>query len=154
LEGDVVDVYNAHIKKSGNWSGNTLKGLIGLMLLPFRPLMVLIALIFSPRQTPEMQEVIVLRVENAVGRLIEARIEADIHGAGVRLGDHVTLWGQYRSGVLIVRRGYNHSSGADIRMSGGGGVTQIVQIFAIIVIILFLMSICSLMSSFRVFTPF
>lgn len=124
------------------------------MMLPFRPLMVLMALIFSPRQTPEMQEVIVLRVEDAGGKLTEARIEADIHGAGVRLGDHVTLWGQYRSGVLIVQRGYNHSSGADIRMSGSGGVTQIVQIFAIVVILLFLLTICSLMSSFRVFAPF
>ncbi len=117
-------------------------------------MMVLMAVIFGQRQAPEWQDVIVLRVEDAGGRLTEARIEADLHGAGVRLGDHVTLWGQYRGGVLIVRRGYNHSSGADIRMSASGGVTQVAQSFAILVIIVFLLIICSFMSSFRVFTPF
>lgn len=155
LEGNVIDVFEMKMRKTGEWSGTVLKGLIALLILPFRPLMILMGLIFGLRSTAEIQEVIVLRVEDAAtGHITEARIETDMRGAGVRLGDHVALWGQYRGGVLIVSRGYNYNAGAEIRMSGSIGLTQVVQILAIVVIVIFLLALCSFMSSFRVFTPF
>jgi len=101
------------MKKS---SGNALKWIVAIILLPFRPLMVIMPIIFGNHSSPEFQEVIVLRVEALTGILSEARIESEIQGAGVRLGDKVALWGSYRAGILIVIRGYNYTTGADIRL--------------------------------------
>jgi hypothetical protein len=44
----------------------------------------------------------------------EARIEGDLAGGQPRLHQKVSLWGRYRGGLLIVKRGYNHDTGAEI----------------------------------------
>jgi hypothetical protein len=44
----------------------------------------------------------------------EARVEGDLAGGQPRLSQKVSLWGRYRGGVLIVNRGYNHDTSAEI----------------------------------------
>lgn len=154
LAGVVLSVSHTQMRKSGDWTGTTLKGLLALIALPFRPLMVLTALLFGQRSTPEFQEVTVLRVEDIAGRPVQARIEAEIRGAVVELGDEVELWGHYRNGVLIVSRGYNSSTNAEIRLHKGIDLGKGFQILAIIVIVFLLIGLCSLLTSYRPLTPF
>lgn len=46
----------------------------------------------------------------------EARVEGDLVGSQPRLHQKVSLWGPYRNGLLIVNRGYNHDTRAEIRV--------------------------------------
>src|SRR5712691_2392168 len=46
----------------------------------------------------------------------EARVEGDLVGSQPSLHQKVSLWGHYRKGLLIVNRGYNHDTKAEIRV--------------------------------------
>lgn len=55
-----------------------------------------------------------LRIRNAAGEQKDARLEGYLTGANLTLGDKVVLWGWDRKGVLIIRKGYNHTSKSSI----------------------------------------
>src|SRR5947209_1113239 len=57
-----------------------------------------------------------IRVRRTDGTQREARLEGDLVGAGTGLGDEVSLWGRDSSGTLVVKRAYNHTTGAEIRI--------------------------------------
>jgi hypothetical protein len=46
----------------------------------------------------------------------EARVEGDLIGSQPSLRQQISLWGRYRGGVLIVKRGYNHNTKAEIHV--------------------------------------
>ncbi len=119
-----------------------------MILLFVQPLLILAALIFKGRGPREMVEVVVLRVQDSAGRTSEARIEREMRGAGVRLGDSVALWGHFRGSLLYVRGGFNHTTGAELRLgsgsSGGSGpgiAGRVVLIVLAAIIILFVLSL-------------
>ena len=57
-----------------------------------------------------------VRVRRQDGAEREARLEGNIVGGSISLGDPVSIWGKDVSGTLIVQRAYNHSTGAEIRL--------------------------------------
>jgi hypothetical protein len=55
------------------------------------------------------------QIERAADKAIyEARVEGDLVGSQPSLHQKVSLWGHYRKGLLIVNRGYNHDTKAEI----------------------------------------
>jgi len=50
------------------------------------------------------------------GAKCEARVEGDLTGSQPSLRQPVSLWGHYRGGTLIVSRGYNHDTKAEIHV--------------------------------------
>lgn len=57
-----------------------------------------------------------VRVRRDDGAEREARMEGEIVGGSVSLGDPASFWGTDVSGTLIVDRAYNHKTGAEIRV--------------------------------------
>ncbi len=56
------------------------------------------------------------RVRKADGTLHDVRFEGDLVRSRIALGDRVSLRGSERNGVLIVKQGYNHTTGGEIRV--------------------------------------
>lgn len=46
----------------------------------------------------------------------QARIEGELEGAMMSQGDDIALWGPYRHGVLVAKRGYDYTYQAQIRL--------------------------------------
>ena len=84
-------------------------------MLPFRPLMGLATLVLGGG-SKETQEVYLIRVQDAGGGVQVARIEKNIGGATLDMGDYVSIWGFSRGGVCVVRRAFNHSVGAEVKL--------------------------------------
>ena len=59
--------------------------------------------------------VIRLRTHNGMHR--DARLDGEPRGALLVTGDNLFLWGRYRRGMFVVRRGFNHTSEAEIYSS-------------------------------------
>lgn len=91
-----------------------LKGLIGCLLLPFRPLIVLSALLFGGKRPKEKTTHYVARLECADGSFCEARFERELRGARMSVGDYISVWGSMRAGVVVASHAYNHSVRAEI----------------------------------------
>jgi len=66
------------------------------------------------QQAREKVHVTTLRIRTQNEEQKDARIEGYLKGANLTLGDQVSLWGWHRKGILIVRRGYNHTSKGDV----------------------------------------
>lgn len=116
LEGEVEDIREIEVAAPKNWAGGTAKTGLALILLPLHPLLVLGGLLFRGSSPKKTQKHYILGIRRSDGREEQARIEGDPLGALPRRGDHVSLWGSPRYGVLVVRRGYNHSVHAEIRV--------------------------------------
>lgn len=80
--------------------------------------MMLSAWILRGRSPTENQPVFILRIERDDGELEQARIESDLDGATMDLGDRVSIWGKRRGGVTIVSKAFNHTIGAEVRLKG------------------------------------
>jgi hypothetical protein len=99
LEGEVVDVREVqNLVRDGCLVG-TLRAIAG-----------------AGRALREHQTVFLVRVRRADGAEEQSRIEKDVVAAMPSLGDYVSLWGRRRYGVLVIRRGYNHSVSGEIRV--------------------------------------
>ncbi len=116
VEGTVVDT--SQIQVSVKPRTGFFRGLLGVLLLVFRPAMVLAAWVLRGRTPAEHQTVLVLRIERDDGGLEQARIESDLDGATMDLGDRVSIWGKRRAGVVIVKYAFNHTVGAEVRLKG------------------------------------
>lgn len=114
LEGKIVaPPIRDTIERPSDWSHFVLRALVFPFLFPF-----LIRSIFATSKTPKpTMTVNVVRVERFSDRTIgEARFEGDLISGIPGLGDHVSLWGSRRSGTIIVKRAYNHGTGAQINI--------------------------------------
>jgi hypothetical protein len=61
--------------------------------------------------------VTLLRIRTSDGTQRDARLRGHLTGANLTLGDKVSLWGWKRRGMLVVRRGFNHTSKSVISSS-------------------------------------
>ena len=116
LEGRVVDT--SQIQISVKPRIGFFRAFFGIILLIFRPAMVLAAWVLRGRSPTESQPVFIVRIERADGGLEQARIESDLVGATMDLGDHVSIWGERRGGVIVVKHAFNHTIGAEVRLRG------------------------------------
>jgi hypothetical protein len=110
----VVDTSQIQISakpKTGFFSG-----LLGILLTILRPAVMLSAWILHGRRSPEYQTVFILRIERDDGGVEQARIESDLDGATMDLGDRVSIWGKRRGGVTVVSKAFNHTIGAEVRL--------------------------------------
>lgn len=114
VEGTVVDT--SQIQISVKSRTGFFRGILGLLLFAFRPGMVLSAWVLRGRSSPEHQPVFILRIERDDGRVEQARIESDLYGATMDLGDRVSIWGKRRGGVAVVSKAFNHTIGAEVRL--------------------------------------
>lgn len=78
--------------------------------------MVLAAWVLRGRSPTERETVLIIRIERDDGGLEQARIESDLIGATMDLGDHVSIWGEHRGGVVVVKHAFNHTIGAEVRL--------------------------------------
>ena len=98
----------------GDVAGGVTKGLVGCLLLPFQPLLVISALIFRGRSPKEKQVNYVVRVNCVDGGIRVARFDRELRKATIAAGDYVSIWGEQRAGVVKAYRAYNHSVSAEI----------------------------------------
>jgi hypothetical protein len=82
--------------------------------------------------------VIRLRTHNGIHR--DARLDGEPRGALLATGDNLLLWGRYRRGVFVVRKGFNHTSEAEIYSSerGAASLTSLIVLGALLIILLVL----------------
>ena len=128
------------MKAPRDWAGGILRNAFALVLLPFRPAMVLASMIFGSRKPTEHQTVYVVRVQQANGRISQVRIEHEIVGATVDLGDYVSIWGKERAGVIVVTRAYSHTVGAEVRLKPN--LDHIVGIIVLCVVLFVVIFAC------------
>lgn len=140
----MVDTREIQVKAPRDWAGTTLRGVLTLALLPLRPLMVLSAWVMG-RRPKEHQTVYLVRVQRSDGTVEQARVEQDIVGATMDLGDYVSIWGRDQEGVTIVQRAYNHTVGAEVRLRREMG--PVISVIILVAIILFAIFICVAISN-------
>jgi hypothetical protein len=64
----------------------------------------------------EHKNVHVLRVQKTDGTAVMARIEHDMVGATIDMGDYVSIWGDTSGGVVIVKLAFNHTVNGEVRL--------------------------------------
>jgi hypothetical protein len=114
LEGVVENVQQVQMPVEIGCLAGAARGVLGLLMLAFKPLLVLAGWLFGGGRQQEMQTVYILTVTRPDGTVAQARMEGECRGALPALGHPVSLWGSWRHGVLAVRTGFNHFVNADI----------------------------------------
>jgi hypothetical protein len=83
----------------------------------------------------------VVRVRSTNGAQKDIRMEGHFTGVNVALGDIVSLWGYRRKGLLIFRKGYNHTSDGPIQTTVTGQATKgtllFIAVIALIIVFAF-----------------
>jgi hypothetical protein len=85
-----------------------------------------------------------VRLRRDDGAEREARMEGEVVGGSISLGDPASFWGADVNGTLIVDRAFNHKTGAEIRVRPPYNLVA-EQVKAIIIISL--LSLCVLSST-------
>ncbi len=97
-----------------HWSHTTLGCIFYPLLLIFSPVLFIFSVLGMNSRPDRRISITTARVRRADGTIRDIRFEGDLIRSKVALGDQVSLWGGERNGVLIVRRGYNHTTGSEI----------------------------------------
>lgn len=113
LEGTIVSINELQIKASPNIISAVLKVTLAIILLPFRPLIVLSALIFGHKPQQEKETVYTIRLEQPDGKGAEVRVEGEIVTSLAIRGDYISIWGKDKAGALLARKIFNHTSGVE-----------------------------------------
>ena len=71
-----------------------------------------------------------VRVQTYTGALKDTRLRGNMRGANLSLGDQVSLWGVKRRGVLLVKRGFNHTTQGAISTTSLGLIVPALIIMA------------------------
>lgn len=114
LEGRVTDTRDMNILVRKWEAGDAIRMVIGCIMLPIQPLMALLTLFGFGNKPKEARSIATFRVERSDGTLCQARIEHDLMGATIDVGDYVSVWGIERGGVLVVEHAYNHTVGGEV----------------------------------------
>lgn len=101
--------------------------------------MVIMGLVRASGGSERKRTINTVRVKRSDGTMRDVRFEGDLMGAGISLGDDLSIWASERSGVLIARRAYNHTAHSEIKIEPHSPWTM--RIIAIIVIIV-LIAVC------------
>ena len=70
----------------------------------------------NDRAREQKLPVTTVRIYDATGEQRDVRVEGEFMGGSIALGDKLSLWGHNRKGTLVVRRAYNHTSHAEVRL--------------------------------------
>jgi hypothetical protein len=116
VEGEVEDTGQHQNEDKGLKAGDVLHGAITGMLLITKPLYGLMSLGSGARKPKEFKSIFTFRVRTPRNEIVEARIEKDILGASISLGDYVSIWGKISGGVVIVHHAYNHTVRGEVRL--------------------------------------
>lgn len=112
-EGSVISINDLQVKAAPNFLASVLKITLAIILLPFRPLIVLSALIFGHRPQQEKETVYIIRIEQPDGRGAEVRVEGEVITSLAIRGDYISVWGNDRGGALLAKKIFNHTSGVE-----------------------------------------
>jgi len=116
VEGEVVDVGMIQNEDKSIKAGDVLHYGISAALLVTKPLYGLMSIASGARKPKELKSVATFRVRSPRGMLVEVRIEKDVIGASINIGDYVSAWGQVNGGVVILRNAYNHTVRGEVRL--------------------------------------
>ena len=109
LEGTILSI-SYHIEFPPEHTFNPIVDLFDFILDLFFPT--------SPDQRyprmPRGVRATIVRLRKDDGTLRDARFEGDLTGAGLTLGDRLSLWGRSRKGTLLVSKGLNQTVQAAI----------------------------------------
>jgi hypothetical protein len=83
-----------------------------------------------------------LRVRTSDGVQRDARIEGYMRGGNLSLGDTVSLWGHKRRGVLLIYRGYNHTTKSVVKTTASSSP------LTVFLLLLIFLGICWLLFNF------
>jgi hypothetical protein len=140
LEGTVaLQPTVSEVKLPPDWSSTLLGCIFIPIMLVLRPVMVIMGLVRSSGSGERKRTINTVRVKRSDGVMRDVRFEGDLMGAGITLGDDLSIWGSERGGVLIASRAYNHTAHSEIKIEPHSPWTT--RIVAIIIII-FLILIC------------
>ncbi len=82
-----------------------------------------------------------IRVRTYDGTLKDARLRGNMRGANLSLGDEISLWGAKRHGIVVIHRGFNHTTkGVVFTRAVGMFVPAIIAILCVVGAIYFLPS--------------
>ncbi len=88
-----------------------------------------------------------IRIRTYDGSLRDARLRGNMRGANLSLGDEISLWGAKHHGILLIQRGFNHTTkGVVFTRAIGMFVPALIVIFCIAVAVYFLPNWASLLS--------
>lgn len=116
LQGVIEDVRDLQIAAQVSWGARSAKNTVSTLLFFTKPLLLITGWLFRGASNKPTDTHWVIGVRRADGTKAQARIEGDLTGSILSRGDYVSLWGGKRSGVFIVRRGFNHTVSAEIRI--------------------------------------
>lgn len=116
VEGEVVDVGMIQNEDKSLKAGDVLHYGISAALLVTKPLYGLMSIASGARKPKEFRSIATFRIRTARGQLVEVRIEKDVVGATINIGDYVSAWGQVSGGVVILRNAYNHTIRGEVRL--------------------------------------
>jgi hypothetical protein len=114
LEGDVEDTREITIDKKGSIAGL----LFDLLLIPINATIAMASMI-SRQNRQEKQINYNVRIVRPNGIKQVAIIQGDFTGAPMEIGDHVSIWGSEKNGIVYVNQAYNHTVNAVIKVKGG-----------------------------------
>ncbi len=113
VEGTVISITDLQISVPPNMLMAILKVALAIIMLPFRPVIVLSALIFGHKPQPEKETVYTIRLEKPDGLGAEARVEGEVTTALAIRGDYISVWGIEKGGAILARKIFNHTSGVE-----------------------------------------
>jgi hypothetical protein len=116
VEGEVEDTGQTQYEDKGLKAGDIVHYGISTVLLVTKPLYGLMSLVSGARRPKEYKSIYTFRVRTPHNDVVEARIERDIIGASISLGDYVSIWGRMSGGVVIVQHAYNHTVKGEVRL--------------------------------------
>jgi hypothetical protein len=116
LEGEVEDVGQLQVLVSESLTRRLLRLAIAVPVFVLRPMVAAAAWALRGSTPRERRPGYVLTIRRPDGGAEQARIDRELLTGLPRRGDYVSLWGYTAHGVLVVREGFNHSVGAEIRL--------------------------------------
>ncbi len=134
----------SEIKLPPDWSTTVLGCIFIPIMLALRPIMVIMGLVRSSGGMERKRTINTVRLKRTDGTMRDVRFEGDLMGAGISLGDDLSVWGSERGGVFIARRAYNHTAHSEIKIEPHSPWTT--RIIAIAIIVFLIIIIASYLS--------
>jgi hypothetical protein len=116
VEGEVEDPGQDQNEDKGLKAGDILHiGLSGVLLVanPIYGLMSIGSRLGKPK---EYKRILTFRVKNPNNDVFDIRVEKEMVGASIRLGDYLSVWGRMSGGVVVLEHAYNHSVRGEVRL--------------------------------------
>lgn len=134
----------SEIKLPPDWSTTVLGCIFIPIMLALKPIMVIMGLVRASGGSERKRTINTVRLKRADGTMRDVRFEGDLMGAGISLGDDLSVWGSERGGVFIARRAYNHTAHSEIKIEPHSPwTTRIIAIAILIFLVVIFVSYLS-----------